>query len=55
MAPEPNSSIYGLRVGGLDQRTQLAPPMGQQWCRSALAWSMDISNIEQSKRGWTAR
>src|SRR5215510_5855415 len=43
-SPEPNPSIYGLRVGGLDQRAQLAPPTRQQWCRSALAWSMDISN-----------
>jgi hypothetical protein len=54
-APEPSPSTYGLRVGGLDQRAQLAPPMWQQWCRSALPWSMDISDVEQSERGWTAR
>jgi hypothetical protein len=57
-APEPSPStygLYGLRVGGLDQRAQLARPMWQQWCRSALAWSMDISNVEQSVHGSTAR
>src|SRR5262245_28132869 len=49
---EPNPSIYGLRVGGLDQRAQLAAPTFQQWCRSAIAWSMDISKAERFERGW---
>ena len=47
---EPNPSVYGLRLGGLDQRAQFAPPLRQIWCRSAIAWSMDISNVAQSER-----
>lgn len=47
---ESNPSVYGLRVGGLDQRAQFAPPLRQIWCRSAIAWSMDISNVAQSER-----
>src|SRR6478736_8636282 len=35
-APEPDPSAYGLRVGGIDQRAQFAPPARQVWCRSAL-------------------
>ena len=50
-APEPNPSTYGLRVGGIDQRAEFAPPMHQIWCRSALSWSMNISNIERAERG----
>ena len=49
-AAEPNPSVYGLRVGGLDQRTQLAPPARQIWCRSAIPWSMDITRVAQSER-----
>jgi hypothetical protein len=45
-SPEPNPSIYGLRVGVIDQRAQLAPAR-QQWCRSALPWSMDLTGIER--------
>ena len=44
-APEPNPLTYGLRVGGIDQRAQLAPPARQIWCRSALPWSMDLTGI----------
>src|ERR1700757_2963461 len=47
---EPNPSVYGLRVGGLDQRGNLAPPSRQQWCRSALPWSMDLRAAEKSER-----
>ena len=32
---------YGLRVGTIRQRAQLAPKL-QQWCRSALQWTQDI-------------
>ena len=49
-APEPNPSTYGLRVGGIDQRAQLAPPARQIWCRSALPWSMDLTGIERIER-----
>ncbi|HEY7579679.1 MAG TPA: GFA family protein [Acetobacteraceae bacterium] len=49
-ATEPNPSVYGLRVGGLDQRAELAPPARQIWCRSAISWSMDISHVAQAER-----
>jgi hypothetical protein len=47
---EPNASVHGLRVGGIDQRYQLGPPARQQWCRSALPWSMDLSQVERIAR-----
>ena len=50
-APGPNPSIYGLRVGGIDQRADFGPPTRQIWCRSALSWSMDISGVERAERG----
>ena len=49
-APEPNPSAYGLRVGGIDQRAQFAPPARQVWCRSALPWSMDLTEVERIER-----
>jgi hypothetical protein len=48
--PEPTPSIYGLRVGGLDQRAELGRPTRQQWCRSALPWSMDLRAVEKLDR-----
>ncbi len=45
----PNPSTYGLRVGGIDQRAQLAPAR-QVWCRSALPWSMDLTGVERIER-----
>ncbi len=35
---------YGIRVGTLKQRAALKP-MGQIWCRSALAWVDDIGQL----------
>ncbi|HME24749.1 MAG TPA: GFA family protein [Acetobacteraceae bacterium] len=49
-APGPNPPSYGLRVGALDQRTELPAPGRQIWCRSALPWSMDISAVERAER-----
>jgi hypothetical protein len=49
-APEPKPSTYGLRAGGIDQRAQLAPPARQVWCRSALPWSMDLTEVERIER-----
>jgi len=49
-SPEPNPSTYGLRFGGIDQRAQLAPPARQQWCRSAMPWSMDLTQVERIER-----
>jgi hypothetical protein len=50
-APTPNPSTYGLRVGGIDQRAQLAQPARQIWCRSALPWSMDLTKVERIEQG----
>jgi hypothetical protein len=49
-SPEPNPRSYGLRVGGIDQRAQFAPPARQIWCRSALPWSMDLQEVERVER-----
>lgn len=37
---------YSLRVGCLQQRTELRP-VKQQWCRSALSWAMNLQDIGQ--------
>lgn len=39
-----DAPLFTLRVGCLDRRAEL-PPMMRIWCRSALAWSLDISGI----------
>jgi hypothetical protein len=49
-ATSPESSIYGLRLGVIDQRCQLAPPARHQWCRSALPWSIDLTQVERVGR-----
>jgi hypothetical protein len=46
---DPNPTSYGLRVGGLDQRTELPPPARQIWCRSALPWSMNIESVQRAE------
>jgi len=40
-----NPQERSLRIGSIDQRTQLRPRR-QIWCRSALHWSEDISEIK---------
>lgn len=35
---------YSLRIGSMAERDQL-PPRRQQWCRSALGWSQDLSGL----------
>ena len=40
---------YGLRVGCLDERHAL-PPRKRIWCRSALAWSIDIGELPTRER-----
>ena len=45
--PEPEPTVYGLRVGTLRQRAQL-PPQRQGWCRSAMPWSMNIDAVPKS-------
>ena len=41
--------MYSLRVGCLDQRAQL-PPTKQIWCRSSLAWAMDLEGVPKVER-----
>jgi len=38
---------YSLRVGCLEQRREIAPRR-QQWCRSALPWSMDLRDVKKT-------
>ncbi len=40
---------YGLRVGALAQRAQLAPKR-RIWCRSFLPWSDNIADLPQLER-----
>ena len=49
-ATGPNPSTVGLRIGGLDQRAEFAPPFRQAWCRSALPWSMDLTHVERAEQ-----
>jgi len=39
-----NPPSYSLRVGCLKQRAEL-PPRKRIWCKSALEWAQDVSNI----------
>jgi hypothetical protein len=48
-APGPNPASVGLRVGTLDRRADLKPAR-QGWCRSALPWSMDLTQVERFER-----
>ena len=47
-APE-NTPSYGLRVGTLAQRAELAPTR-RIWCRSALPWSQNIESLPQEAK-----
>ena len=40
---------YGLRVGTIRQRAQLAPRL-QQWCRSSLPWAQDIHDMPRFEK-----
>jgi hypothetical protein len=40
---------YSLRIGAIEQRAAMRPQR-QIWCRSALAWAMDLSGIEKRDR-----
>src|ERR1700681_2314119 len=48
-APVADPPTYGLRVGTLDRRAELSPAR-QGWCRSALPWSMDLTQVAQFER-----
>ena len=44
-----NPEIYGLRLGTISQRAQLAPRfMG--WCRSAQPWAMDLGALPRFEK-----
>jgi hypothetical protein len=45
-----NPPTYSLRIGGIKQRAQFGKPKRQIWCKSALPWSMDISDITQTSK-----
>jgi len=47
-APVGEAAVYHLRVGTIRQRAQL-PPKVQNWCRSALGWSMDLKGLAQNR------
>jgi hypothetical protein len=38
--------LYGLRVGCIDEHAALVPRK-QKWCRSALAWTESLANMER--------
>lgn len=44
-----NPPTYSLRVGCLEERAQL-PPRKQIWCRSAVPWSSDLTQIPKVDR-----
>lgn len=44
-----NPPSYSLRIGALKQRAELRPQQ-QIWCRSALPWSMDLTDVPQLER-----
>jgi hypothetical protein len=47
-APE-NTLAYGVRLGAVNQRAQLAPKK-QIWTSSALPWAMNICDLPGSNR-----
>ena len=42
-------AVFGVRVGSIDQRSQLIPRK-QIWCHSAMPWAMDIRAVPQKER-----
>jgi hypothetical protein len=40
---------YGLRVGTIRQRADLRPTK-QYWCRSAMAWAMDLGSMRRIEK-----
>lgn len=45
--PTDNNPNYSLRVGGLDQRAELAPPGKQIWTKRRLGWVSAIGDIPE--------
>jgi hypothetical protein len=46
--------VFNLRVGFVNQRTQL-PPMAQGFCGSAMPWATDISAVREIPRASAPR
>ena len=49
-APD-NPAVFGIRLGSIRQRADLAP-VKQIWTRSALPWASDIRGLPGSQREW---
>ena len=49
-----NPTSYGLRIGALAQRADLAPRR-QIWCRSALRWALDVEALPAAPKEWQSR
>ena len=47
-AMDSDGSKLALRIGAIAQRRELAPPVRQVWCDSALPWAFDLSGIPQT-------
>jgi hypothetical protein len=45
-----NPQAYMLRLGALDQRTEIEPKR-RIWCASALAWAQDVSDLPGVEKG----
>jgi hypothetical protein len=38
-------AMYGIRLGGINQRAELGMPVQQIWCESMLDWAQNIEAI----------
>lgn len=38
-------TVYGVRLGGINQRAELGSPVQQIWCESKLDWAQDVSAV----------
>lgn len=46
-----NPKAYMLRLGALDQRTEIVPKK-RIWCQSALDWAQDVHDLPASPGTW---
>ena len=46
--PDGVAGLFGLRVGAIKQREQLAPK-AQYWARSAQSWTQDLTDLPQTE------
>lgn len=45
--PTDNTPTYSLRIGGLDQRAELGPPLRQIWVKRRLPWVTGIGEVAE--------